>query len=257
MYVGYERGLRLSVIVSFMEAKTFTKSVIVDDKVLADLESVSHLAPLHNPANLTGIRAAQEILPDVPHCAVMDTAWHQTMPDTSYMYALPYDWYTEHNVRRYGFHGTSYIYTAKRASVLLGKDPMKTNVIIAHIGNGASICAVKDGKGFDTSMGMTPLEGLVMGTRSGDIDPAIVTYMMKSKNMTPGEMDGTLNKKSGILGITEKFIDRRDVHAGVENGDKRCSLAQNMGNIPHSEICRSVLCGSRKTRCHRVHGRCR
>ncbi|MDF1566510.1 MAG: acetate kinase [Spirochaetaceae bacterium] len=208
--------------------ETFTKSVIVDDKVLADLESVSHLAPLHNPANLTGIRAAQEILPDVPHCAVMDTAWHQTMPDTSYMYALPYDWYTEHNVRRYGFHGTSYIYTAKRASVLLGKDPMKTNVIIAHIGNGASICAVKDGKGFDTSMGMTPLEGLVMGTRSGDIDPAIVTYMMKSKNMTPGDMDSTLNKKSGILGVTEKFIDRRDVHAGVEKGDKRCALAQNI-----------------------------
>jgi acetate kinase len=153
----------------------------VDDKVLADLESVSHLAPLPQSGESHRNPCCPGDTADVPHCAVMDTAWHQTMPDTSYMYALPYDWYTEHNVRRYGFHGTSYIYTAKRASVLLGKDPMKTNVIIAHIGNGASICAVKDGKGFDTSMGMTPLEGLVMGTRSGDIDPAIVTYMMKSR----------------------------------------------------------------------------
>ncbi|MCG8452105.1 MAG: acetate kinase [Spirochaetales bacterium] len=208
--------------------ETFTKSVIVDEKVLADLEAVSHLAPLHNPANLTGIRAAQAVLPNVPHCAVMDTAWHQTMPATSYMYALPYDWYQNENVRRYGFHGTSYIYTAKRASVLLGKDPMKTNLVIAHIGNGASMCAVKDGKGYDTSMGMTPLEGLVMGTRSGDMDPAIVSYMMKSRNMSPAEMDSTLNKKSGILGITEQFIDRRDVFAGVEKGDERCQLAMDM-----------------------------
>ncbi len=208
--------------------ETFTKSVIVNDEVLADLESVSDLAPLHNPANITGIRAAQEVLPDVPHCSVMDTAWHQTMPATSYMYALPYQWYKEHKVRRYGFHGTSYIYTAKRASVLLGKDPMKTNLIIAHIGNGSSICAVKDGKSYDTSMGMTPLEGLVMGTRSGDMDPAIVTYMMQQENISPSEMDSVLNKKSGVLGITENFIDRRDVHAGAEKGDKRCTLAQDM-----------------------------
>jgi len=209
-------------------AETFTKSVIVDDDVLAMMESVNQLAPLHNPANLTGIRAAQEVLPDVPHCAVMDTAWHQTMPDTSFMYALPYEWYKEHKVRRYGFHGTSYVYTAKRAAVLLGKDPMKTNLIIAHIGNGSSICAVKDGKSYDTSMGMTPLEGLVMGTRSGDMDPAIVTYMMGQKNMSPGEMDSTLNKKSGILGVTGEYIDRRDVHSNAEAGNKRCLLAQDM-----------------------------
>ena len=209
-------------------AETFTKSVIVDDSVLADLEACCHLAPLHNPANLTGIRAAQAVLPNIPHCAVMDTAWHQTMPSTSFMYALPYQWYKKHGVRRYGFHGTSYIYTAKRAAVLLGKDPMKTNVIIAHIGNGASMCAVKNGRAYDTSMGMTPLEGLIMGTRSGDMDPAIVTYMMKTEGMSPDEMDTTLNKKSGILGVTEKFIDRRDVHSGVKNGDERCTLALEM-----------------------------
>lgn len=209
-------------------AETFTKSVIVNDEVLAEFEAFNQLAPLHNPANITGIRAAQEVLPDIPHCAVMDTAWHQTMPATSYMYALPYNWYRDHKVRRYGFHGTSYIYTAKRASVLLNKDPMKTNLVIAHIGNGSSICAVKDGKSYDTSMGMTPLEGLVMGTRSGDIDPAIVTYMMRQENLTPAAMDSTLNKKSGVLGITEKFIDRRDVHAGMEKGDERCTLAQDL-----------------------------
>jgi len=209
-------------------AETFTKSVIVNDEVLSMMESVNQLAPLHNPANLTGIRAAQEVLPDVPHCAVMDTAWHQTMPSTSFMYALPYDWYTEHKVRRYGFHGTSYVYTAKRAAVLLGKDPMETNLIIAHIGNGSSICAVKNGVSYDTSMGMTPLEGLMMGTRSGDMDPAIVTYMMGQKNLSPEEMDSTLNKKSGILGVTEKYIDRRDVHSRAEEGDKQCLLAQDM-----------------------------
>ncbi len=209
-------------------AETFTKSVIVNEEVLSEMESVNQLAPLHNPANLTGIRAAQEVLPDVPHCAIMDTAWHQTMPSTSFMYAVPYDWYKEHKVRRYGFHGTSYIYTAKRASVLLGKDPMKTNLIIAHIGNGSSICAVKDGKSYDTSMGMTPLEGLMMGTRSGDMDPAIVTYMMHQKNLSPAEMDSTLNKKSGILGITGKYIDRRDVHTQAENGNEQCLLAQDM-----------------------------
>lgn len=208
--------------------EVFTKSVMVTDQVLAELESVSSLAPLHNPANLTGILAARSVLPDVPHCAVMDTAWHQTMPDTSFMYALPYDWYQNHKVRRYGFHGTSYIYTAKRAAVLLKKDPMETNLIIAHIGNGSSVCAVKNGVSYDTSMGMTPLEGLVMGSRSGDMDPAVITYMMQQENLSPGEMDSVLNRKSGVLGITEKLIDRRDIHAGVEKGDARCILAQDL-----------------------------
>lgn len=209
-------------------ADLFTKSVIVDDNALAKFESISHLAPLHNPANITGIRAAQKNLSSIPHCAVIDTAWHQTMPATSYMYALPYNWYENYRIRRYGFHGTSYIYTAKRASVLLGKDPMKTNLIIAHIGNGSSICAVKDGKSYDTSMGMTPLEGLMMGTRSGDIDPAIMLFMMMQDDIGPQAMDSILNKKSGVLGITEKIIDRRDVNAGVDRGDRRCILAQNL-----------------------------
>ncbi len=206
----------------------FTKSVLINDEVLADLEKCSPLAPLHNPANITGIRAAQAILPDIPHCAVLDTAWHQTMPEKSYLYALPYEWYKKHKVRRYGFHGTSYVYTAKRAAVLLGKKPAETNLIIAHIGNGASICAVKNGQSLDTSMGMTPLEGLVMGTRSGDIDPAIVTHMMSTTGMSPVEMDAELNKKSGILGVTEKYIDRRDVHAQAEAGDSRCKTALEM-----------------------------
>ncbi|CAD7838111.1 Acetate kinase [Olavius algarvensis spirochete endosymbiont] len=209
-------------------ADLFTKSVIVDDSVLTKFETISHLAPLHNPVNIAGIRAAQKILPNIPHCAIIDTAWHQTMPATSYMYALPYNWYENYKIRRYGFHGTSYIYTAKRASVLLGKNPMKTNLIIAHIGNGSSICAVKDGKSYDTSMGMTPLEGLMMGTRSGDIDPAIMLFMMAQENISPGAMDSILNKKSGVLGVTDKFIDRRDVHAGVKRADRRCILAQDL-----------------------------
>ncbi|PIE03987.1 MAG: propionate kinase [Spirochaetales bacterium] len=208
--------------------ETFTKSVIVNDSILKDLEACSSLAPLHNPANITGIRAAQEVLPNVPHSAVMDTAWHQTMPASSYMYALPYAWYEKYKVRRYGFHGTSYIYTAKRAAALLKKNPLETNLIIAHIGNGSSICAVKDGCSYDTSMGMTPLEGLIMGTRSGDMDPAIATYIMQNENVSAAEMDSILNKKSGILGITEKFIDRRDVHEGVKKNDERCTLALNM-----------------------------
>jgi len=209
-------------------ADLFTKSVIVDDSTLSKFEAISHLAPLHNPANIAGIRAAQKVLPNIPHCAIIDTAWHQTMPATSYMYALPYHWYENYRIRRYGFHGTSYLYTARRASVLLGKPPAKTNLIIAHIGNGSSICAVKDGKSYDTSMGMTPLEGLMMGTRSGDVDPAIVLFMMAQDSIGPQAMDSILNKKSGVLGVTEKFIDRRDVHAGVGRGDRRCTLAQDL-----------------------------
>lgn len=208
--------------------ETFTKSALIDDEVLADLEVCSSLAPLHNPANIMGIRAAREILPNIPHCAVLDTAWHQTMPETSFMYALPYQWYRDHKVRRYGFHGTSYIYTAKRAAALLGKDPFDTNLIIAHIGNGSSICAVKNGLSYDTSMGMTPLEGLMMGTRSGDIDPAIVIHMMKTTGMNPDEMDNILNKKSGVLGVSEKFIDRRDIFTQAEAGNERCKTTLNM-----------------------------
>lgn len=206
----------------------FTKSVVVNPEVLEQFRSVQDLGPLHNPANIMGIEAAQKVLPNVPHCAVMDTAWHQTMPATSFMYAIPYEWYEKYSARRYGFHGTSFLYTAKRASVLLHKKPAETNVIIAHIGNGASMCAVKNGKCFDTSMGITPLEGLVMGTRSGDCDPALPFYIMRKTGMTAAEMDTALNKKSGLLGITGKYVDRRDVQSALENGDQRALLAQDM-----------------------------
>lgn len=206
----------------------FTKSVKITPEVLETFRSIQDLGPLHNPANIMGIEAAQKVLPDVPHCAVLDTAWHQTMPDTSFMYALPYEWYTKYSVRRYGFHGTSFLYTAKRASVLLNKAPEDTNIIIAHIGNGASMCAVKNGVCYDTSMGITPLEGLVMGTRSGDTDPALSFYIMRKTGMSLDEMDAALNKKSGLLGITEQFVDRRDVHKAAQEGDKKAALAIDM-----------------------------
>jgi acetate kinase len=206
----------------------FTKSVIVTPEVIETFRSVQDLGPLHNPANIMGIEAAQKVLPDVPHCAVMDTAWHQTMPDTSFMYAVPKEWYQKYQARRYGFHGTSFLYTAKRASVLLHKEPKDTNIIIAHIGNGASMCAVKNGQCFDTSMGITPLEGLVMGTRSGDCDPALALYIMRKTGMSVAEMDTALNKKSGLLGITGKYVDRRDVIKAMEEGDADAKLAFEM-----------------------------
>lgn len=203
----------------------FAKSVVITPEILNTFKELSDLAPLHNPPNIMGIEAAQELMPKIPHMAIMDTAWHQTMPPSSYMYALPYEWYEKYGVRRYGFHGTSFLYTAKRAAVLLGKDPFKCNLVITHIGNGVSTNAIKDGLSFDTSMGLTPLEGMVMGTRAGDHDAAIDFYMMQKENKTPKEMDSLLNKKSGILGITGKFTDRRDVEKGAAAGDKRCQLA--------------------------------
>jgi len=204
----------------------FTKSVIVDDAAMAAFNEVKDLGPLHNPANIMGIEAAQKVLPNVPHCAVMDTAWHQTMPPESFMYAVPKEWYEKYQVRRYGFHGTSFLYTAKRAAVLLGQDPFKTNVIICHIGNGASVNAVKNGCSFDTSMGITPLEGLVMGTRSGDIDAALPFYIMRKTGMSDTEIETTLNKKSGLLGLTGKYADRRDVQKAAVEGDKQALLTQ-------------------------------
>jgi len=203
----------------------FTKSVIVTPEIIETFREVQDLGPLHNPANIMGIEAAQKVLPNVPHCAIMDTAWHQTMPDTSFMYAVPYEWYEKYAVRRYGFHGTSFLYTAKRASVILGKKPADTNVIIAHIGNGASMCCVKGGVCFDTSMGITPLEGLVMGTRSGDCDPALAFYMMRKAGLSVEEIDTALNKKSGLLGVSGKYADRRDISKAMAEGDKRAELA--------------------------------
>lgn len=206
----------------------FTKSVIITPEVLDTFRSVSDLGPLHNPANIMGIEAAQKVLPSVPHCAIIDTAWHQTMPAETFMYAIPREWYTKYHARRYGFHGTSFLYTAKRASVLLGKDPKDTNVIICHIGNGSSMCAVKNGVCYDTSMGITPLEGLVMGTRSGDLDPALPFYIMRKTGMTADEMDKALNKQCGCLGITGKYQDRRDIENGAADGDELCKLCIEM-----------------------------
>ena len=206
----------------------FTKSVIITPAVLETFREVQDLGPLHNPANIMGIEAAQKVLPKVPHCAVMDTAWHQTMPEVSYMYAIPHEWYEKYHARRYGFHGTSFMYTSKRAAVLLGKQPKDTNLIICHLGNGASVCAVKGGVCFDTSMGITPLEGLVMGTRCGDIDAALPFYIMRKTGMSAAEMDTALNKKSGLLGITGKYVDRRDVTKAMREGDKRSALALDM-----------------------------
>jgi acetate kinase len=206
----------------------FTRSSLITDEFLSTFRELIDLAPLHNPANLMGVEAAKTVLPNVPHCAVMDTAWHQTMPSSSYMYALPTEWAEKYSVRRYGFHGTSFLYNAKRASVLLGKDPFDTNLVIAHIGNGSSINAVKNGCSYDTSMGMTPLEGLVMGTRSGDIDPGIIFHMIRKAGMTPAQVESKLNKASGVLGVTGKWSDRRDIETAAEKGDPIAILAQQL-----------------------------
>ncbi|MDR0539446.1 MAG: acetate kinase [Spirochaetaceae bacterium] len=206
----------------------FTKSVVITPEVLKTIADIKDLAPLHNPANIMGIEAAQKVLPNVPHCAIMDTAWHQTMMPEQFLYAVPSDWYEKYAVRRYGFHGTSFLYVSKRASVLLGKQPKDTNLIIAHIGNGASINAVKNGCSFDTSMGITPLEGLVMGTRSGDMDPALPFYVARKAGIKYEEMENWLNKKSGLLGLTGQFSDRRDINEAAGKGDKQAQQAQDM-----------------------------
>ena len=203
----------------------FAHSVLIDDAVLEAIKEVQHLAPLHNPPNISGIEAAKANLPDVPHVAIFDTAFHQTMPEHAYMYPLPYEWYEKHGVRRYGFHGTSHLYVSKRAAVMLGKDPKDCNIITMHIGNGVSHSAIKGGVSVDTSMGLTPLEGAVMGTRCGDIDPAIPLFIQQQENLSAKEIDSILNKKAGVLGITGQFTDRRDVIEGAENGCEKCALA--------------------------------
>jgi acetate kinase len=203
----------------------FTCSVMIDEQVLNAVKEVQHLAPLHNPPNIAGIEAAQALLPKVPHVAIFDTAFHQTMPEYAYLYPLPFEWYEQYGVRRYGFHGTSHLYVSKRAAVLLGKPAKDCNIITMHIGNGVSHTAIKNGISVDTSMGLTPLEGAVMGTRCGDIDPAIPAFMMQKENLSAKEIDGILNKKSGVLGITGRFTDRRDVIENAASGDKRCQLA--------------------------------
>ncbi len=203
----------------------YAESVIIDDSVLAALEECVELAPLHNPPNLLGIAACQELMPNTPMVAVFDTAFHQTMPPESYIYAIPYEYYEKYGIRRYGFHGTSHKYVAERASDILNVNIKDLKIITCHLGNGASVSAIKRGVCMDTSMGFTPLEGLVMGTRSGDIDPAIVTYIREKENLAQGEANEILNKKSGVLGISGVSSDFRDLEAAAAEGNERALLA--------------------------------
>jgi len=203
----------------------FKDSVLITDEVIKAIEEVSDLAPLHNPANLTGIKAFKEALPNVNAIAVFDTAFHQTMDPVAYMYSVPYDWYTKYGVRKYGFHGTSHKYVSLRAADMLGKKPEDSKIIVCHIGNGASLCAVKNGQSIDTSMGFTPLAGIPMGTRSGDIDPAIVQFISQKEGKSLDEVITELNKKSGYLGLSELSSDSRDLWQAVERGDKKSILA--------------------------------
>ncbi len=203
----------------------FAGSVMITEEVINAMKDCIDLAPLHNPPNIIGIEACQELLPNVPMVGVFDTAFHQTMPAEAYIYPLPYELYEEMGIRRYGFHGTSHKYVSERVGQLLGKSLEGTKIITCHLGNGASVTAIKDGKSFDTSMGMTPLEGLAMGTRCGDIDPAIVTFLMNKKNMTAEEVDNLMNKKSGVLGISGVSSDFRDIEEAAEQGNKRAQLA--------------------------------
>ncbi len=200
----------------------FAKSTVIDSEVLTAIEECNDLAPLHNPANLIGINACKELMPDTPMVAVFDTAFHQTMPDKAYMYGLPYEYYEKYKIRRYGFHGTSHSYVSKRAAEVLGKKYEDLKIIVCHLGNGASISAVMNGKCVDTSMGLTPLEGLIMGTRSGDIDPAIIEFIAHKEGKSIDEIMSVLNKKSGVLGLSDNLSsDFRDLEAGYHDGNAR------------------------------------
>ncbi|KGN82705.1 acetate kinase [Porphyromonadaceae bacterium COT-184 OH4590] len=206
----------------------FKSSVVINQEVINNIEYCVDLAPLHNPANLKGIYAIQKILPNVPQVAVFDTSFHQTMPQYAYMYALSYDYYEKYGIRRYGFHGTSHRYVAKRACEFLGLRLENSRIITAHIGNGGSITAIKNGKSIDTSMGMTPVEGLMMGSRSGNIDLGILTYLMEKENLSTQQINEIINKKSGLLGISGVSSDMRDIEAAIEKCNVRAKLALDM-----------------------------
>lgn len=205
--------------------ENFAEATLLTDEVLKAIEECNDLAPLHNPANLTGIYSCKEIMPNVPMAGVFDTAFHQTMPKKAYLYGIPYEYYKKYKVRRYGFHGTSHEFVSKRAAEILGADKNHFKVIVCHLGNGASISAVKDGKCIDTSMGLTPLEGLIMGTRSGDLDPAILEFLAKKENLTLSEVTDILNKKSGVLGLSEISSDFRDLGDAADKGNEQAKTA--------------------------------
>jgi acetate kinase len=206
----------------------FSASVIIDDEVIARIEECVPLAPLHNPAGLMGIRACIDLMPDATQVAVFDTAFHQTMSAKAYMYPLPYELYDELSIRRYGFHGTSHRYVSERAAAMLGKPASELKIITCHLGNGCSIAAIDGGKSVDTSMGLTPLEGLMMGTRSGSVDPAIIPFLMKAKGISAEEAETILNRKSGLLGISQISSDLRDVLAAAADGNEKAQLALEM-----------------------------
>lgn len=206
----------------------FAKSVLLTDEVLQQVKDCYDLAPLHNPANVTGIEAVEEILPGIKQVGVFDTAFHQTMPAKSFMYALPYKYYQEDGVRRYGFHGTSHRYVSQRVCEILGVDPKEVKIITCHVGNGGSITAIEGGKSVDTSMGLTPTEGLMMGTRVGDVDPGALTFLMKKHNLTADDLQRVINKESGVGGVSGVSSDMREIEAAVNAGDPRAKLALDM-----------------------------
>lgn len=205
--------------------ESFTGSVFISDEVVKVLQDNIELAPLHNPPNIKGIQACQRILPDTPQCGVFDTAFHAQMPPKSYLYGIPYELYKKYKIRRYGFHGTSHLYVSQKAAELLGKDISQLKIVTAHLGNGCSIAAIKHGKSIDTSMGFTPLEGLLMGTRSGDLDPSLILYIMGKEGLTIGEANTLLNKHSGLIGISGESSDMREILSAVKDNQQRAKWA--------------------------------
>ncbi len=206
----------------------FKQSVLINENVIANIKSLTDLAPLHTPANLEGIYAMQKLLPTVKQVAVFDTSFHQTMPAESYLYGIPYELYEKYRIRRYGFHGTSHKFVAEKAAKMIGKDWKALKIITCHLGSGASIAAIQNGKSIDTSMGFTPLEGLIMGTRCGDLDAGVLMYLVEKENLTMKDLNTLLNKQCGLIGISGGKSDMRDIRAGRDNGDERCTYAFNM-----------------------------
>lgn len=234
----------------------FSRSVLIDDQVMKAIEANIELAPLHNPANIMGINACRNVMPNTPMVAVFDTAFHQSMPEKAYMYAVPYDAYKKWGVRRYGFHGTSHKYVSLKAANILGKPVESLKIITCHLGNGSSIAAVDRGKSIDTSMGFTPLEGLPMGTRSGSIDPAILSYLMEKQDMTCEEVNTVLNKESGMLGLSGVSSDFRDLHKAEAEGNKCAKLALDVFNYDVKKY-RSICCSYGWGGLHSIYCRCR
>ena len=219
----------------------FSASVLITDDVMEAIRECVPLAPLHNPANITGIEACQKVMPGVPMVAVFDTAFHQTMPKSHYLYGIPYEYYEKYKIRRYGFHGTSHKYVSQQAALMLGRPLEELRLVTCHLGNGSSICAISRGKSIDTSMGFTPLDGLPMGTRAGNVDPAIIEFLMEHEKLSAGEVIDILNKKSGMLGISGVSSDFRDLDTAIEDGNEQAALAKDMFNISVKKMIGSYI----------------